>query len=128
MIGLDCDIWIPAARPDVFTADNAEEVRARLILQGANIPATAGAETAFHRRGVVSIPDFIANAGGVICAAVEYAGGTAGQAFQAIEEKIRANTSEVLERSRASGTEPRVAAEAIAQDRVREAMGYRRRF
>jgi glutamate dehydrogenase (NAD(P)+) len=128
LIGLECDIWVPAARPDVFTAANAGEVRARLVLQGANIPATAEAEAHFHRRGVVSIPDFIANAGGVICAAVEYAGGTVGQAFQTIEEKIRVNTREVLERSRASGVEPREEAEAMAKERVREAMGYRRRF
>jgi glutamate dehydrogenase/leucine dehydrogenase len=49
-----------------------------------------------HAHGILSIPDFIANAGGVICAAVEYHGGTQHQAMRTIEEKIRANTAEML--------------------------------
>jgi glutamate dehydrogenase (NAD(P)+) len=128
MIGFDCEIWVPAARPDVFTASNAAEVRASLILAGANIPATEEAERHFHQRGVLMIPDFIANAGGVICGAVEYAGGTASGAFAAIEEKIRANTREVLGRVHQDGVTPRFAAHEMAAARVREAMRYRRSF
>ena len=128
LIGLDCEVWVPAARPDVFTADNAGDVKARVIAQGANIPATAEAEAIFHERGVLVLPDFIANAGGVICGAVEYAGGTASQAFNVIEEKIRANTREVLEQSVAEGITPREAATRMARTRVVEMNGYRRRF
>jgi glutamate dehydrogenase (NAD(P)+) len=128
LVGLDCDIWVPAARPDVFTAANAGDVKARVIAQGANIPATAEAEAIFHERGVLVLPDFIANAGGVICGAVEYAGGTARQAFDVIEEKIRANTREVLEQSVAEGITPRAAATLMARARVVEMNGYRRRF
>ena len=68
-----CDILIPAARPDVLRADNVERLNCKLVVQGANIPATPEAERYMFERGVVSVPDFIANAGGVICAAVEYA-------------------------------------------------------
>jgi glutamate dehydrogenase (NAD(P)+) len=75
---------------------------------------------------VLSVPDFIANAGGVICAAVEYHGGTQSQAFAVIEEKIRDNTREVLERARADKILPRAAAVDLAQARVREAQRYRR--
>ena len=128
LVGLDCEIWVPAARPDVFTADNAGNVKAKVIAEGANIPATAEAEAIFHERGVLVLPDFIANAGGVICGAVEYAGGTASQAFETIEEKIRANTREVLEQSAAEGITPRAAATRMARDRVVEMNGYRRRF
>lgn len=124
LIAMDCDIWIPAARPDVFTATNVGDVKAHLILQGANIPATADAERMLHERGVVMVPDFIANAGGVICAAVEYAGGSVAQAFEAITEKIGANTRLVLARSQAEGIRPREAADAIAVARVEEAMSY----
>jgi len=81
-----------------------------LILQGANIPATAEAETILHQRGVLSVPDFIANAGGVICAAVEYHGGTEASAFALIAEKIRHNSQIVLTRSRDLRIEPRQAA------------------
>ena len=72
------------------------------------------------------MPDFIANAGGVICAAVEYHGGTQTLAFQMIEEKIRANTAAVLEESVKKTVLPREAAVALAEQRVRKAMGYQR--
>lgn len=127
LVAVDSDIWIPAARPDVLHAGNAGRLRARLVLQGANIPATPEAEAILHARGILSIPDFIANAGGVICAAVEYHGGTQAQAFAAIDEKIRANTRAVLERARAERQLPRVAAVALARARVGEAQTYRRR-
>ena len=128
LYGVDCDILIPAARPDVLTAANAGEVRARLILQGANIPATLDAEKILAARGIVSVPDFIANAGGVICGAIEYAGGTQAQAFAEITERIRANTSAVLRRADEAQMLPRQAAEDLAVERVRAAMAFRRRF
>jgi glutamate dehydrogenase/leucine dehydrogenase len=126
LVGVFCDIWIPAARPDVLTAENVGRLKARLILQGANIPATEAAEQWMHIHGIVSIPDFIANAGGVICAAVEYHGGTQSQAMAAIEEKIRANTAETLARARQGNITPRQAAEEMARSRLKEAMRYRR--
>jgi glutamate dehydrogenase/leucine dehydrogenase len=126
LIGVECEIWIPAARPDVITADNVDRMATRLIAQGANIPATPDAEVRLHERGVVSLPDFIANAGGVICASVEYAGGTQTQAFATIDERIRANTAEVLDRSARSGRPPRAAALELAEARVRSMMALRR--
>lgn len=128
LIALPCDIWVPAARPDVFTGANAGQVQTKVVLPGANIAVTAEAEAIFLERGILSIPDFIANAGGVICAAVEYAGGTPNQAFAVIEDKIRANTTEVLETAARAGIRPDVAAVEMAKSRVVEAMGYRRRF
>ncbi len=128
VITADCDILIPAARPDVINSSNAAEIRARLIIEGANIPATEEAEAELHRRGVLVIPDFIANAGGVICAAVEHAGGTGSQAMAVIEEKIRRNTASVLSRMRDAGTAPRVAANELARERLREAEALRRHY
>ena len=126
LLGVPCDIWIPAARPDTITAENVESLQARLVIQGANIPATEPAERWMHAHRVVSVPDFIANAGGVICAAVEYHGGTPAQAFAAIEERVRANTRETLDRARAECTLPRDAATQVARARVCEALRYRR--
>ncbi len=126
VITAECDILVPAARPDIIDAGTAGAVRARLIVQGANIPATAEAEEKLHRRGVLVIPDFIANAGGVICAAVEYRGGTEGQAMTAIAEKIGRNVGQVLAEARARDCPPRDAANALAQTRLRAAMAYRR--
>jgi len=125
LLTVPCDILVPAARPDCINADNARSVQARLILQGANIPATAEAESILHQRGVLSVPDFIANAGGVICAAVEYRGGTQAAALAQITEKICGNSLEVLRRSRDDKIEPRRAALDLARERVRTAMALR---
>jgi glutamate dehydrogenase (NAD(P)+) len=126
ILEVDCDIWIPAARPDVVRADNVHRVKTRLMAQGANIPCTAEAESALHKRGVLVIPDFIANAGGVICAATEFQGGTERAAFDNIDQRIRANTRLVIEESRRTGGLPREAALALAGRRLREATLTRR--
>ncbi len=126
VIDVDCDIWIPAARPDVIREDNVARLRTKLVLQGANIPFTPGAEKTLHERGVLVIPDFIANAGGVICAAMEYRGATEAQAFQVIAEKIRANTEAVLTEAQRRQVLPRQAAIDLAGAHVREAMSFRR--
>jgi glutamate dehydrogenase/leucine dehydrogenase len=126
IIDVPCEIWIPAARPDVLHAGNVGRLRAKLVAQGANIPATPEAEAALHKAGVLVLPDFIANAGGVICAAVEYHGGTETAAFAMIAEKIAANTREVLEQAAAGKCQPRQAAMVMAEQRVAEAAGLRR--
>ncbi len=127
LVAVDCDVWIPAARPDVLRADNVDRLKATVVAQGANIPATAEAEQRLAERGVCVIPDFIANAGGVICAAVEYRGGTQEQALAAIVSKIGANTREVLARAANERALPRAVATALAVERVKHAMSFRRR-
>ena len=126
IIDVDCDIWIPAARPDVIHEGNVDRLRTRLVVQGANIPITYAAEKILGQRGIVNIPDFIANAGGVICAAVEYQGAGEAAALATIEEKLRRNTREVLETSVRENILPRDAAQALARRRVEAAMAYRR--
>lgn len=122
IVGVECDIWIPAARPDVLNRNNVDDLRTRLVLQGANIPVTLEAEDILQQRGVLSIPDFIANAGGVICASVEYHGGTEAGALQTVEEKISSNTRQVLEIAKDRNTLPRTAAERLARERIDAAM------
>lgn len=126
IVGIECDIWIPAARPDVISAANVERLRARLVLEGANIPLTQEAEIELHRRGVLVVPDFLANAGGVICAAFEYRGATHAAAFDAIAERIRANTEATLDAARSRRVTPREAAHALAVERIGAAMQMRR--
>jgi glutamate dehydrogenase (NAD(P)+) len=79
-----------------------------------------------HERGVLCVPDIIANAGGVICAAMEYAGSSQAAVFAAIEERLRANTEETLKEAEASNVAPREAAVALARRRVGKAMSCRR--
>lgn len=126
IVDVPCEIWIPAARPDVIHAKNVTRLDTRLMLQGANIPCTAEAEHALHQRGVVVVPDFVANAGGVICAALEYHGATQSAAFAAIAEKVEANTAVTLDQARIQQITPRAAAATVAQGRVRQAMATRR--
>jgi glutamate dehydrogenase/leucine dehydrogenase len=126
ILDLECDIWIPAARPDVVRADNVARLKTKLVPQGANIPCTPEAEVTLHKRGVLTIPDFIANAGGVICASVEYHGGTSQAALEHIDARIRTNTRIVIENSQSSGDIPRRTAMALAEGRVGAAMQTRR--
>ena len=125
-LDIECDIWIPAARPDVVREDNVHRLKTRLVLQAANIPFTAGAEKVLHDRGVLVIPDFIANAGGFTCAAMEYQGASQASAFTAIEERVRANVKQVLEIVKERGIPPRAAGRELATRRVRRAMSFRR--
>jgi glutamate dehydrogenase (NAD(P)+) len=126
VIDVECDIWIPAARPDVVHEDNVRRLKTRLVIEGANIPFTRGAEKILHDKGVLVVPDFIANAGGVICAAMEYAGASESAAFDTIAEKLRRNTEEVLEQVVKDGALPRDAAMQLAVMRVKKAMEFRR--
>jgi len=126
IIDIECEIWIPAARPDVIREDNVGRLRTKLVVQGANIPITEAAEKILADRGVLNIPDFIANAGGVICAAVEYQGATEAAALATIEQKLRRNTQLVLETAKKQGVLPRQAAVNLARTRVEKAMGFRR--
>lgn len=67
-----CDILIPSARPDAITARNADRIQCRYILQGANTPSSKPVEYYLHHhRNILSLTDFIVNAGGVIGCAVE---------------------------------------------------------
>jgi glutamate dehydrogenase (NAD(P)+) len=128
ILGLDCDILVPAAQPDVVTTDNAAKISARVILEGANIPVTREAEAQLAGRGVLCVPDVVANAGGVICAAAEYRGASHIEAFAEIEEKIREATTELLDRTGHGSLTPRAAAEQMAEARLGRAVALRRRF
>jgi len=127
LLALDCDILVPAAGPDVLDDTTAARVQASVVLEGANIPATDAAERLLHERGVLVVPDIIANAGGVICAAGEAKGYTPSQAFADIAERMRTSTAAWLGRMQA-GLTPREAALELARERLRDAASYRRSF
>ena len=126
VIDVPCDIWIPAARPDVLHKGNAARLKARIVAEGANIPCTREAEAMLEARGVLILPDFVVNAGGVICAAAEYHGATENMAFAAIDEKIRRNTTSLIENSRRERISMREAAIGLATERIHNAQRTRR--
>jgi len=130
----DAQILIPAAREDVIDKDLAKATSAALVVEGANLPTTPAAREILHERGVVVVPDFIANAGGIIAAAhsmdARYSPFpvVADTVFAMISAKMRQNAEMVVRESRRRGLAPHLAARAIAQDRVREAMRLRGRL
>ncbi len=121
---LDVDVLIPAARAYVINEKNAHNVRAKIIIEGANIPMTIEIEKKLHQKGVLIIPDFIANAGGVISSYVEHIGGKTEEVFPMIERKIVPNTIAVLERSKQKGMMPRDAGMEIAKERLLNAKRF----
>ena len=127
----DAQILIPAAREDVIDKDLAASTDARLIVEGANMPSTPVALEILHARGVTVVPDFIANAGGVIAAAhsmdARYSPFPVDpdNVFSMISTKMRQNTVAVLNEARTSDLTTHAAARKLAQERVRAAMGLR---
>lgn len=125
LLMVSTDIFIPAARPDVINEANSDVLDTKLIIEGANIPITETAEKLLHDRGILVVPDFVANAGGVITASVEYHGGTETVALDRIKSTISRNTKEILDKVYGEKTYPRDTAIGIAKQRVMRAMKYR---
>ncbi len=120
---LKADVLIPGARPNVITAANVNKVKARLVVEAANIPMTPEMEQHLGKKGIVVIPDFIANAGGVISSYAELRGYDEDEMFALVENKIVKNTQLALERM--DGMDVREAGEALAKERVDDAMDKR---
>jgi glutamate dehydrogenase (NAD(P)+) len=120
ILDVKADILVTAAIPDLIRAGDVDRLGFRLIVEGSNIPITGEVEELAHRKGILVVPDFVANAGGVISSYVEYIGGDEKQMFRMIEDRITKNTKMVLERSRKNRVTPKHAALEIAKERVRE--------
>lgn len=120
---LPVDILIPAAIPDVITSKNQARVQARIIVEAANVPIPHDIEEKLHKRGILVVPDIIANAGGVISSYGEHRGFKPKDIFPLIEKKIVKNTLTILKNAAEKNISPRKAALAIAMGRVQKAMG-----
>jgi glutamate dehydrogenase (NAD(P)+) len=125
------DVLIPAAREDTVGVEVARSTTARLVVEGANLPTTEPAQQILHQRHVVVVPDFIANAGGIVAAAhstdARYSPFAVEptKIFPMISEKLRGNTERVLRDSVGRRITPRQAAMDLAQSRVLDAMTAR---
>jgi glutamate dehydrogenase (NAD(P)+) len=122
------EILVPAAIQDVIDAELAQHLPAKLVVEGANLPTNPGAQQVLKERGVVVVPDFIANAGGVVGAA--YAMDSRYSAFplepapifEAVSAKLRPNAASVVSESNRLAMTTHEAARLVAQRRVHAAM------
>jgi len=115
---LPVDVLVPGARPDVINKGNAHKVKAKLISSGANLPVTPEAEEILFRRGIISVPDFVANAGGVIAGIIDRTGGTEEEAFETVEGRITSITREVVSTALKERVNPKAVALKIAKEKV----------
>ncbi len=126
----DCDVLIPAALGEVIHADNWERVQAPLIIEAANHPVTAYADHQLSQRGVVVVPDILANAGGVLVSYFEWTQNiqqhrwTASRVEAELEELLSSAYAEICERA-AEGLPLRAAAFDVGVSRVVEAVEIR---
>ena len=117
---LKVDIIITAALPDIINRDNVRNVKAKMIVEGSNIPMQENMEEILHKRKILVVPDFVANAGGVISSYIEYIGKSEKKVFGLIKKKITKNTKETLKLALKKKIKPRDAAKLIAQERVKK--------
>jgi glutamate dehydrogenase (NAD(P)+) len=97
LLELDVEVLIPAALESVLTEDNAERVQAQIIVEAANGPTTPDADAIFHDRGILVVPDILANAGGVTVSYFEWVQGL--QAYFWSEDEVNAKLRQIMERS-----------------------------
>lgn len=119
IFGLTVDILIPASVTDVIHEGNQSEVKAKIIVEGANIPMRESVEKLLFKRGITIVPDFVANAGGVISSYAEHKGIDEQKMFSMIEEKISESTRNVLKKSIQEKKNPRDVGVELAKERVR---------
>jgi len=127
LIELPCDIFAPCALEQVITEENADRVKATFICEGANGPVTPAADAILEERGVLVLPDILANAGGVVVSYFEWVQGL--QEYFWREDEVNAKLHDIVARAfeetwqtrESIGTSMRMAAYGLAVKRVAEA-------
>ena len=124
---VETDIFVPAATTDAVNTNTASLLRAKIIVEGANIAITGKAEDYLIQKGALVIPDFVANSGGLIGSYTEFVKKTHKETFEIIREKISMAVDQVLAGFPDSETSPRMKALSIAREKVFRAMKLRGR-
>jgi glutamate dehydrogenase (NAD(P)+) len=120
----DCDILIPAATENVITSRNADKIKARIVVEGANGPTTAVADEILAEKRIFIVPDILANAGGVTASYFEWVQDRQGYfwkeslVIERVEEILRNSFEDVMRYAEAHNVNNRIAAYMVAIDRV----------
>lgn len=117
ILDLEADVLITAAIPDLIKEKDIDRLKFKIIIEGSNIPMNEKVEEKLKNK-ILIVPDFVANAGGVISSYVEYAGLGEDKMFNLVKEKVVNNTKLVLEKAKEKRISPRKAAMKIARERV----------
>ena len=116
LFDLRCDVLVPGARPDALTAELARRGAWAVVAPGANAPYTPGALEILHGRGILAVPDFVSNSGGVHLYESVADSSDPADALRTIEGLVRAAVERILRRAEEQGTTPMAA--ALAESRV----------
>jgi glutamate dehydrogenase (NAD(P)+) len=131
LVALECDVFIPAALGGMIHRDNADRMRCRMMVEGANSPTTPTADSILNDKGVLIVPDVLANAGGVVVSYFEWVQNL--QHFRWDEEQVNERLGEIMrrafhevaDRAKQNGSPMRPAAYELGIERVVEAASTR---
>ncbi len=131
LLTLECDVLVPAAREDRITKRNAHNVSAKLIVEGANGPTTAGADPILDAKGILVVPDILANAGGVTVSYFEWVQNRMGYhwTLDVVNERLATAMNSAFDRvydtSIKHGVSLRLASYILAIDKVARTLRLR---
>jgi glutamate dehydrogenase (NAD(P)+) len=124
LLELDCDVLVPAATENQITSQNADNIKCKVLAEGANGPTTAAADEILHQKGVFVIPDILANAGGVTVSYFEWVQDRMGYFWredvvnQRLQDTMVASFNDLCRYADAHSVDTRTAAYMLAIDRV----------
>jgi glutamate dehydrogenase/leucine dehydrogenase len=134
ILTLDVDILVPAAIEAVITSKNADDIKAKMIVEGANIPVTYNADQILNKKGITVIPDIVANAGGVLVSYYEWCQNRQGltwtreEVFSKFESKIHDTWKKLYNYKKEHDVCFRNAAYYLAVERIKESLELRGYF
>lgn len=128
---LDVDVLVPAAVEDVITIQNADQIKAKLIVEGANGPTSAKADAILNEKGILAVPDILANAGGVTVSYFEWVQNRLG--YKWTRERVSRRSDRIMKTafdrvyktSQKYDVSLRIAAYIVAIDKVAKTLEYR---
>jgi glutamate dehydrogenase/leucine dehydrogenase len=123
LLRLDVDILCPCARNQSIHTANAPAVKAALVGPGANNPVTAAAELILRERGVLVLPDFVSNCGGVLGGTMSFASVPPRRIARFVEKRVAEMTNKLLAMARHNGDSLRTVAERVAMERFERNQG-----
>lgn len=134
LLELDVTVLVPAAMENQITPDNADKIKAKLIVEGANGPTVAGADTILNKKGVMVVPDILANAGGVTVSYFEWVQNRLGyfwteeRVYRRADRVMKTAFEAVYAASQKHKISMRIAAYVVAISKVAEVEKLRGKF